>query len=507
MLIASQIYTQDTTNTQSDAFRRNLPDGKSVLNRPKYRSYPLLTGFLLQQEANSGDPFAQHELGIRRLLGQGFAPDTAKAIYWIQKAADQNLTAAKFNYGIMLYNGIGGDWNPFKAFENFEFAALSGMPEGEYAYGICFTENFVVNRDMSAAYKWIKKAAEQDYEPAKKTLVQLNKLGFNLLDIDEKDTSDISTYDEESSKTTTAVMQQNWDFDYIEFEDDTVDSEKETEMVEELLRKDKDELNDALGISEIQDKSELKDTSALGLVEFAVRNGSPEALLIEGSAYEKGINVQKDLIEAAYRYLRSYRLGSQRAAMRLFQLTKAPDFFSQLKKKVDSGSPEAMYTWAGMIALGFDFQLTEEQAYELLEKAASMNHVQSIIEIGLNYYNGSLVKENKKKALEYWKRAADLGSREAKVRIAFADLSDSSSTNDFTSQVAILKDAASNGSVLAQTALAYCFENGIGVKQNKATAAELYRKASYRGNETAYNSLKRMYDEIRPGDDRYQIYE
>lgn len=459
----------------------------------------------MQQEANSGDPFAQHELGIRHLIGRGFPADTAKALYWIKKAADQNLTAAKFNYGIMLYNGIGVDWNPFEAFENFEFAALGGMPEGEFAYGIFFTENFVVNKDMSAAYKWIKKAANKDYEPAVKTLEQLDKQGFHLVDVEEDSLEDQSNTAKASQQQTT-VIEQNWEFDYIEFEEDSVDSEKETEMVESLLNKDKDELIEALGISEIQDKSELKDTSALGLLKFAVNNGSPEALLIEGHAYEKGINVEQDFIEAAYRYLRSYRLGSQKAAMRLFNLTKEPSFFNRLKEQVDNQNAKAMYTWAGMVALGFDYRLTEEQAYELLEDAATKDHIESIIEIGLSYYNGTLVSEDKQKALEYWTRAASLGSREAKVRIAFARISDST-TSGFADEVKVLEDAASNGSVLAQTALAYCLENGIGIKKDKAGAARLYRKAAYRGSESAYISLKRMYDEIRPDDERFIIYE
>jgi len=49
-------------------------------------------------------------------MGEGIPADTAQAIYWIKKAADKNLTAAKYNYGIMLINGIGVSWNPFSAF-------------------------------------------------------------------------------------------------------------------------------------------------------------------------------------------------------------------------------------------------------------------------------------------------------------------------------------------------------------------------------------------------------
>ena len=70
----------------------------------------------------------------------------------------------------------------------------------------------------------------------------------------------------------------------------------------------------------------------------------------------------------------------------------------------------------------------------------------------------------------------------------------------------MLKTYSNKGSVLAEAALAYCYEKGIGVNQNKARAARLYRQAAQRGNEAAYNSLRNMYDEIRPDEEEFQIY-
>ncbi len=43
------------------------------------------------------------------------------------------------------------------------------------------------------------------------------------------------------------------------------------------------------------------------------------------------------------------------------------------------------------------------------------------------------------------------------------------------------------------------------MKENKGLAAKLYKKAAQRGNQTAYNSLKKMYDEIRPLDEEFQL--
>lgn len=500
--LISAIIAQDTT--KSEAFKRNLPKGKSSLHKPKYPSYPLLTGYLLQQEANNGDPFAQHELGIRLLIGKGFQPDTNKAVYWIQKAASQNIPSAAFNLGIMFYNGIGVEWDPFNSYKNFKYAAESGMPEGEYAYAIFFTENLVVNKDLSKAYKWFKAAAEKDYKPAKESLWFMKEQGYDLVGVDDVEETKPNEREEELNQSS-SIFEQDWELDYIDFQSDTVDSRKEQEVLEQLFSENKDELKRKLGINELRETEMLDDTSSLGLIKFAADNGSPEALLITATAADRGIVVKRDLLDAAFRYLRAYRLGSQKAAARLYQLTQDRTIFELLKKEVDKGNADAMYTWAGLVALGFDYSLTDKQAYELLEKAADKNHINSIIEIGLNYYNGSLVKEDKPKAIEFWQRAADLGSREAKVRIAFANISDEK--NSYKKEIEILRVAANQGSVLAQAALAYCYEKGIGVRKRKSMAAKLYKQAAYRGNETAYNSLKRMYDELRPEDEEFKIYE
>ncbi|PJA95887.1 MAG: hypothetical protein CO129_09505 [Ignavibacteriales bacterium CG_4_9_14_3_um_filter_34_10] len=67
-------------------------------------------------------------------------------------------------------------------------------------------------------------------------------------------------------------------------------------------------------------------------------------------------------------------------------------------------------------------------------------------------------------------------------------------------------DAANSGSVLSQAYLGFCYENGIGIKQQKSEAERLYRLAAKRGNQAAYNSLKRMYDELRPESEEFKIY-
>lgn len=502
VLFTTVAIAQDST--QSVVIKNNRTHSNYPLIKPAYPTYPLMAGFLLVQAANEGDPIAEHELGIRYLLGRGFPADTVKAIKWIKKASDKNLPQAKFNYGIMLNQGIGPDWDPFEAFENFMFAANRGMPESQYAVGIYYTDNLVVNRNYNQAYKWIKKAADNDLEYAKETLTKLEESGLVTVTAEDSEFENYTA--PKISVNNSSLINQDYQLDFFDFDDDSLSEEEEIESLNELVTKNKSELIGILGIAEkvLQDSS--RDTTAFGLIELAAQNGSPEALFIAGRYYQRGIVVEKDMVKAAVYFVRAYRLGSYKSAEYLLSISQEQSFFDMLKDKIDNQSdPDAMFAWAGLVALGFDFQLSGDQSIDMLKTAAEKDHIPSIIEIGLAYYSGTLVEKNKDEAFEYWEQAVKLGSQEAKIRLAFTNILDNE--ENLPSNFGFLIEAADEGSVLAQTALGYCYENGVGTKKHIATAADYYKSAAYRGNRTAFSSLKKLYDDLRHDDEIFQIYE
>ena len=500
---AISIYSQDST--RSEAFKDNQPR-KYPLVKAKYPSYSLIAGYALVSEANRGDPFAEHELGIRYLIGNGFPTDTVKAIYWIRKAVDQNIPSARFNYGIMLYNGIGVPWNPFEAYQNFLSSAKAGLKESQFALGLLYTDNLAMNRDLNKAYKYFKQSADEGYFPGKEAVKQLLKNGFVPMPEDSVAKTDIIDRSFKKSDASEPLMNPNWDLDLYDF-DAKGKKEKTDKYVNDVLNKKPAELKKFLGIDELTPSLMPKDTTSIGLLNFAAENGSPEALLVVARAYETGTLFKKNLMLATFNYLRAYRLGSIKAGQKLFTLVQSKELFELLKEKINSGDPDAMYAWAGISALGFENQISDQQALELLKKAVNKNHVPSMIEMGLLYSIGKLVSRNREKAIEYWSMAQKLGSKEAEVRIAMSNLNDSTFSKNSGADFMILKNNAEQGSIFAETALGYCYEKGIGTKEDKAMAIRFYRQAAQRGNETAYNSLKRMYDEVRPNDDEFKIYE
>lgn len=503
LLFTTVLSAQDSTVSQ--AFKHSRSSNIYPIIRPKYRSYPLMAGYLLVKSANEGDPLAQHELGVRYLMGQGFPADTVKAVSWIRKAVDKNLSAAKYNYGLMLNNGIGVEWNPFEAFDHVRYSANSGMPEAQFVFGIYYTDNLVTTRNYTEALRWFKKAAENDLEPAKDAVKEMEKMGVKLPEEVEREISRDNEIDPTLKGLT--LMTQDWELDFLDFGQDSLKKEDEDKLVEEILTKNSAELQKTLGISKLEVGVDVPDTSGTEIIKFAASRGSPEALLIAGRAYEQGIIVEKDIILATAYYLKAFRLGSNRAAQYLLELSRTEGYFEMLEEEVNNDNPDAMFAWAGLTALGIDFQLSGEQAIELLEDASDEDHLFSLIELGLCYYNGNLVERDREMALDYWEDAIELGSEEARIRTAFAAIQSADETSDLNDEVKILMIASEQGSVLAQAALGYCYEKGIGVKAQKGIAAKLFRTAAHRGSQAAFNSLLRMYDEIRPENPEFEIFE
>ena len=488
------------THPDSPVFKDSRRSPFTSFVEPSDATYQLWQGFMLVRQANGGDVLAQHELGIRYLTGKGFAADTAKGAYWVQKAAARNLLSARYNLGILQYNGWGTPWNPFEAYRSFRACAAKDMPEGEYVLGQFFSDNLVVARNWDSAYVWVKKAADADFAPAKEALPEFAKRASKSI----KDTSRTAPKNGKSSASQQpAPSGQMLDLVFLDFNEDTTTHANDATLLRDALRNSSVAVRNALGMGDTAKSNLELDTTGLEIIRAVADAGSPEALTILGRCYEKGIGTRKDMVLAALTYVRAIRLDAPRASELLWNLMQQREFGDHLVKAASSDDPDALCAWAGMYALGFNpgmfhprVQLTDDQALRMLQTAAGRDHLPSIIELGLNYYAGRWVKQDRAAARALWKRAADLGSMEAELRLAVTSVREEDDVD--SAVVALLRRTSQDGSVLAQVALAYCCENGKGVTPDKAEAARLYRTAAQRGSQDAYRSLKRMHDELRP---------
>ena len=139
------IHAQEHSDSPVYKNYRN-PSPSAQLKRSDI-DYNLMHIFMLERKAYGGDVAAQHELGLRYLLGEGVEADTLKGAFWIRRAAEQNSADAQYNLGILEFNGMGIPWNPFDAYKLFLAAAQHGMGESQYILSMFLTENLVVPRN------------------------------------------------------------------------------------------------------------------------------------------------------------------------------------------------------------------------------------------------------------------------------------------------------------------------------------------------------------------------
>jgi len=502
VFLSGIISAQDTS--KSLAFKNNKPGRNYVSFYQPDLSYTLWEQFELHKEAQAGNAKAQHELGIRYLTGKDMPADTIKGAYWIGKAADQKLTAAQYNYGILLINGWGIDWNPFEAFKLFYYAAMDGMPQAEFVVGLLYTDNLIIKRDMGEAYKWVQKSANKNYIPAKETLAKLTKYASSSNDtvprLVTNTKNNIQEGKNKEDNNNDKSLQSSSGLVYIDFDmiSDSIQTIKETDLIDDIKNSPNKELENSVKTD--RDSISYIDSTFMPVFLEAADYGCPEALNLLGYYSQKGIHFVKDAIGAAELYIRSSKTDSRKGSILLYELIKEKDFFTMLKKEVDKDNPDAMYVWYGLQSLGFDKQITERDAFNLLQKSAGMGNLNSFIELGQDYFKGNFVKQDKAKGVDIWNRASYKGSKEAKIRIEIANLYGEISIKDKTESFSYLKTAEEKGSLIAELSLADCYDKGIIVPREKAKAIYYFRSAAVRGSVYAYNELKRIYDDIRPQD-------
>ncbi len=453
------------------------------------------------QKANAGEAPAQHELGLRFLLGKGFPADTTKAAFWIQKAADQHLPLAQFNLGILFMNGRGVDWNPFEAFTCFRAAANVDIPEALYVMGLMYTENFVVPRQWGRAYQYFKKASGLGSSAATEAMKEMVRRGLDTLFTTESVTSEKER--PRSTPTRKNPRDTSYNLLFIDFHTDTASTIEDTTLIREAYQ----------GIDVLSQKSKSDtpkskiDSVTQSLLFRSANSGNPEALCLLGRCYEHGLNVRKDLILAGVYYLRALHLESYRAPALLWKMMTTTEFARELEIQTSRNNPDALYVWSGLTSIGYSKLLNEQQAFEVLQRAVSAGHVPSIVEEGSCYFTGRWIQQDRVRAVELWNRAARLGSLEAEIRLAAATAIGQIDAVDINTALSVLNKTAQEGSLFSAVALGYCYEKGVGVPRNRGEAYRIFHQAMLRGSETAYHALRSMHDKLRPSDAEFAMPE
>lgn len=489
LLLPVFLFTQDSLRS-SVYKKKGLRYTGIRIVQPSDVTYRLWEGFTLVRKANAGDAAALHELGIRYLTGEGFPADTVKAFQLIKSAAEKKYLLAHFNLGVFYHNGWGTNWNPFEAYKNFKYAAENDLKEGEYAYGLYFTDDLAVQRNWKVAYQWVKKSADQNYEPAKEVVGELARLAA-------KQESDSSSSEKRDSTASNSTL---FEPVLLDFAMNDSQQKEESDRAIDIVK--------ALGQywqDKIKKLSVVNDTILFSLLNDHAQWGVPEEFTVLGRFYEKGIGVEQDSLKAVLEYLRATRLESRRAPSLLLRILSNRHLVDEIQRRSKRGDPESMYAVSCFALSQLYPAQKKEDIIVFLQKASQSRYVPAMIELANAYFSGQLVMQQKEKAEHLWDNALKLGCKEAEVRIASAKIIAGYGTMSTDSAFAIIERGNNEESLLAEVTLGLCYEKGIVVERKLSEAAKYYRRASSRGSKVAYASLRRMYDAIRPVDKEFQI--
>ncbi len=117
----------------------------------------------LRVQADSGNPIAQYNLGLK-LDGE---ERHAEAARYFRMAALQNVQEAQFNFAQMQAEGVGVPKNEEAAFLMFKKAAVKGLAQAQYNVGTFLAEGRGTARSVPESIRWLRQAAVKGHTSAR----------------------------------------------------------------------------------------------------------------------------------------------------------------------------------------------------------------------------------------------------------------------------------------------------------------------------------------------------
>lgn len=128
---------------------------------------------MLVNAANTANKFNLSAIGTFYLHGMIVRKNFAKALKFLNKAAEIDDVIALHNLGIMYLDAMGVRRDVDKALKYFRRAADIGSPESTYMIGIIYLEGKGVKKDIELALKYLAEAADMGSVSARNFLDKL----------------------------------------------------------------------------------------------------------------------------------------------------------------------------------------------------------------------------------------------------------------------------------------------------------------------------------------------
>lgn len=323
--------------------------------------------------------------------------------------------------GICYEYGRGVEENINAAVLWYKKSAEQGCAAGQTDLAMCYLDGKGVPQDEDLAIKWLEKAAEQGYWIAQQTLITVSRYSG---------TTDL----QKAAKTGDPKAQYELGKYYMTF----MAVPYYEEAVEWFTKAAKQGHEQAqMELAQIYFDHYEDYTSAAYWFLNAANQDNIVAQYNMGVLYFHGAGISKDLRASKY----------------------------WLKKAMANGHPKAQQLLQ---------ELFPEEASAGLDKTlvsqAKAGNATAQYKLGLCYYEGKGVTQNKQTAIEWWKKSAINGNAQAQFSLGAEYYYGGNVTKNYKEAVKWFKKAAIKGHKGAQYMLSKCYRNGQGVPRDISKA-------------------------------------
>jgi len=170
------------------------------------------------------------------------------------------------------------------------------------------------------------------------------------------------------------------------------------------------------------------------------------------------------------------------------------DIFKRVEALAQNGDGNGAFTLARIYDNGIITPKDQVKAVEWYRKGADLGNANAMVNLGVMYGDGTGVAKDQVKAVEWYLKGADLGNANAMFYLGLMYANGTGVAKDEAKAVEWFRKAAELGNTNAMVNIGVMYEYGKGVAKDEAKAVEWYRKGADLGNANAMKNLGVMYE-------------
>ena len=415
-------------------------------------------------------------------LGEGVPVDYAEAKKWYELSDRQGNALAAMMLGLIYYDGKGVSVDSDKAFQYFKKSADKGNDTAQYLLADLYYFRKVKYQNYELGRQYLEKSAEQGNVNAQKLLARCYIGSFNFAEEDDK----FVYWMRKAAEQDDAEAQRILGEAYIKLENEDALPTNYSDAVKWFEKAAaKNDIQANMLLAEVyatveEYKNHLKTSYYLTQAEKLLEEkkgtltGAEHKQLADlyynisydgNSSYKGDIDICQ---RAAKHYCIAFMAGWQDALCDLAWMYFVEDFDGIIKH----------------------LSMTQEELLQkVIDTEKNSDSPDLAFLLGIIYFNGYRVRQNKFEAEKWWLTAIEKGSLKASCKLALYYINDK---KQYDKGFSVLEKAYKAGSVEATRLLGLCYKKSIGVKKNRSKAKALLKEASDKGDLSAVAELKKF---------------